>query len=373
MNVDSRSLGVYALVFSILASLALATEARADRVVVLRLLADEGVSEERLDDIEERLAAAVVAAGHEFVTEPRALQVAPDELPSNPNEMRAIAELQAAQWVLIGRISPAPSGYRLGLQAFSVAWDRQEALDALVLSEGEEARLQLIMERILSREGVEDAREWLTTGEDAPAELERQRVEAEAAEEARLAEEREREQAAQRARDAEEAEARRLAEESARTWDERERYGEGGRMMGAGGVAGTALVAVPEAASGGGLVSIQGRFGYGLESVPGLELRAGLDVTFGAASGFALTGGAVYLTSPFEETPIFLGGGLEVGYYQALTGNRVPSLIVRASGVGSWRVGENIFLEASLPEITVLTANGGALAIGASLRVGTRF
>jgi hypothetical protein len=64
---------------------------------------------------------------------------------------------------------------------------------------------------------------------------------------------------------------------------------------------------------------------------------------------------------------------LEVGYYQALTGNRVPSLLVRASGVGSWRVGEELFLEASLPEITVLTANGGALAIGASVRVGTRF
>ena len=166
-----------------------------------------------------------------------------------------------------------------------------------------------------------------------------------------------------------------LTEEAARqeAWDGRERYGDHGSMLGSGGLGGHLLVAVPESARGGGLVSLQGRFGYDIESVSGLELRAGLDIFLGSASGFALTGGAAYLASPFQDTPIFVGGAVELGYYQALSGNRVPSLLVRASALGTWRMSDDLYLEVALPELTALSANGGALSIGTSVRVGSRF
>jgi len=120
-------------------------------------------------------------------------------------------------------------------------------------------------------------------------------------------------------------------------------------------------------------MTLQGRFGYAIESVPGLELRAGLDVVLGSASAFSLTGGGVYLFSPFTELPLHFGVGADVGYFQSISGGRAASLIARLSGLGVWTISPSVALELVVPEVAVLSAGGGALALGGGLRVTTRF
>ena len=82
--------------------------------------------------------------------------------------------------------------------------------------------------------------------------------------------------------------------------------------------------------------------------------------------------GAAYLASPFT-TPIHLGATVEVGVLGVVTGNRSASFSARASALVAWNFVGSWYLEASLPELQYLTASGGALALGASVRLGTRF
>jgi len=120
------------------------------------------------------------------------------------------------------------------------------------------------------------------------------------------------------------------------------------------------------------LGTLELRGGRGFEGLPGLELRAGIELVFGASSSFAVHVGGVYLASPFT-TPIHLGASVEAGLFQSISGNRVPSFSGRVSAVVAWNPGGSIYLEASLPELQYLSANEGVIVIGASVRLGTRF
>lgn len=178
----------------------------------------------------------------------------------------------------------------------------------------------------------------------------------------------------QAARDQAEAAAREeeaRAAQGAADFEGRERYGAGRPMLFELGVGVHPLLRSGPRGSGGTLGTFEAVFGYALGNT-GLELRAGLDVFFGAAGGFALHGGAAYLASPFS-VPLHLGAGVDLGFFQALTGNRVPSFMVRAGLLVVYHATRALYIEAQLPELTVLTANGGALALGLSIRAGTRF
>lgn len=161
--------------------------------------------------------------------------------------------------------------------------------------------------------------------------------------------------------------------DAATRWANRERYGRPNRMMVSGGLGLVGILNPTPGADGGLVGQLQGRFGYSVLDVPGLEIRGGLDIAFGATGGFALTGGAVYLASPWRDARVHIGGGLEVGYYQAVTGNRVPQLIVRAEAIVSWHATDKLWLEAALPSFSLLSANGGVLTLGGAIRAGTRF
>jgi len=124
--------------------------------------------------------------------------------------------------------------------------------------------------------------------------------------------------------------------------------------------------------TGGVLGGVSLRIGHRL-GPPELELRGAFDIVSGAASGFTIAGGAVYLHSPLKNNPLFVGGGLEVGMYQSVTGNRVPSFMARVAPVAAYRIADQIYVEAALPELQILTANGGAVSLGVSVRAGARF
>lgn len=347
--------------------------AHADRVVVLPLQTEGATNQEVTDDLEEALAEAIRAAGHEFVTESHALQVDTDALPSNANELRAVAELQAAQWVMIPTQDNTGSANRMSFRVFSVAWDRDETFTLMLPDADISSRLEEAMFAVLTREGAEPNEGWMDSGEPSPREQQRAEREEEAAQEARRLQELEREREQQAEEERARAEADRVREQAERRWDERPRYGDEDAMMMSFGLAGMMLVAVPEEASGGGLVALQGRFGYALDAVPGLELRAGLDIVFGAASAFSLTGGVAYLYSPFTETPLHFGGSAGLGYFQGISGGRSASFVARVGGLGVWELGSNQALELVVPEFTVLSSGGGALAVGGGLRYIHRF
>jgi hypothetical protein len=71
--------------------------------------------------------------------------------------------------------------------------------------------------------------------------------------------------------------------------------------------------------------------------------------------------------------PLQLGAGVDLGFFHGLTGNRVPSFMVRAGALVAYHATRSLYLEAQLPEITVLSANGGAVSLGFSIRAGTHF
>ena len=67
------------------------------------------------------------------------------------------------------------------------------------------------------------------------------------------------------------------------------------------------------------------------------------------------------------------GGGLEIGYFQSLSGSKNAAFLMRAGGIVSWHAAEPLYLEAQVPEILVLSSGGGIVAVGASVRLGIRF
>ena len=139
---------------------------------------------------------------------------------------------------------------------------------------------------------------------------------------------------------------------------------------GGGGLGVHGIVRAPSG-RGGALGALEVRAGRALGD-SGLELRGGLDIVFGAAGAFALQVGAAYALLPFDA-PLYVGAEVDIGIFVALTGNSGASFLVRAGGIVGYRITERIFVEAALPELSILSANGGVVTLGASARAGLRF
>jgi hypothetical protein len=344
--------------------------AKADRVVLLPPYGDD--DQERLDDIEEVLAAAILAAGHTALTERGAVPEG-EEPPSSANEMRAIAEMQNAQYLVVARVSVMHDSYRVAFRVGYAPAGRVEELEVLVYNANEAERLREVMTALLRPEGVGEDAARLTEDPNAPTQNGNAEEEARrrAEEEARRREEEERAR-----REFEEREAARLAAEQAeedREWDEREQYGVEKQWMVSGGFDFRPIVAYDTTRAGGVMWGFSVRGGRSFADVPGLEIRAALDLVLGASNGFGIAGGAAYLFSPFTDVPLHFGLSVELGLYQALSGNRVPSFMFRGAPTVAWRVTDQFYLEGALPEIQVFSAFGGVASLGVSVRAGYRF
>lgn len=355
--------------------------ARADRVV---LLPPSGTAEvETLDEIEERLAGAIVAVGHEAVTDSAAVGPDAPPPPETANEMKAVAEMQNAGWVVVPRVTPLPGQYRLHLRVGQAAGPRVEEIEVIVLHSNEEERLRDVLGAMLRPEGLGEDAVRLTEPQDGATTT--TPPDGEDADSARRREEEERArlEAEERARqEFEEREAQRRAEEERRAeeaWEARERYGDRGPWMFNVGldlrpvIAHQEVIVEGEDRGGGVLGGVSIRGGRSFEGLRGFELRVAADFTTGASSGFGLAAGAVYLFAPFEDTPVFIGAGVEAGWFQFTTGNSVASFMGRVAPVVVWRATEGLYFEAALPELMLLTANGGVGTLGLSIRGGTRF
>ncbi len=338
--------------------------ALADRVVLLRPTGS--TVEERVDAIDEALTGAVQALGHEALTESGVRGNAPP--PETGNEMRAIGEMQNAEWTVVPRITSMQAGrYRMILRVGHTADGRVEELEVSVYDASQSERLRDVLGAMLRPEGVgEDALRLTEEPEAPPA-----NVEDEAERAHREAEEREHERAAREeflARERERAEEeRRRAQES---WDGRERYGQRGQWMIGAGFDLRPLI-TSNVGNGGLLLGVSVRLGRSFEGLPGFEVRATADVIGGSTSAFALTAGAVYLHS-FFDVPVFIGLGIDLGWFQAFTGDNSPSFLLRAAPTVAWRVVDDFWLEVGVGEIMFSTSQG-ALTTGVSLRVAFRF
>lgn len=373
MNSGSLSRLLAAVAFTVTLSASLVV--RAERVLVAD--AEGAAPADRLDDVGEALLATVRALGHDAVAwtpaQPR---------PETAEAMAAAARDQSAAYVLYARVGTGSDRYRLSLRVGYAPRVRVEDLEIEVVVSDQTARLRDALGAMLRPEGLGADALRLSGVQLDPAADEAARRAAE--ERARLeAEERARREAEERARrEREEAERRAFLErEAARRaearrqelveWEGRDRYGSGERRwLGQLGLDARSLIAYDSARDGGFLMSLSLRGGRALTNE--IELRGALDIVWGAASGFALTGGAAYLASFFRE-PIYIGGALETGLLQTVTGAQSTSLVVRGGPVVSWRAGPRFFVEGALPELTALGAGGGALTLGMSVRAGLRF
>jgi hypothetical protein len=339
--------------------------ALADRVVLLPPTGDIG--DEGLDAVEEALAEAIRALGHEPLTERSATHTNEEAVPETANEMRAIAEMQHATWAVAAHVDRGSTvAYWLTLRVGYVPDTRLEEIEAEVRRSHESGRLQALLAALLRATGlghdiVDLAGEDRTGREaDAVTDAERQREE-----ERRRAEERAQEEFAERERERAEREAR-------ERWEGRERFGTPNVLVEAG-LGLRPLVQTGSGGTGGTLGAVEIHVGYGLAKMPGLELRGGLDVLFGATSGFALYGGAAYLGSPWAGTPVHIGGAVELGFMQSLTGSKTGGVLLRLSPLAAWRFHDQWYLEGALPELMWVSAGSGGVTLGLSVRVGHRF
>jgi hypothetical protein len=360
--------------------------AHADRVVLYPV--SGRADPDRLEAVEDRIADAIRAAGHEVLAPPGGLGVT--DRPSTSAQMGGVATASGATYVVLAEVEPLRGQYRLHVRVGYQPTERAEDLVVTVMDAEEEARLRDVLGAMLRPDGLgEDA--VRLTGEPDPAaeEAERRRREEEEraareAEEARLAEE----EAAREAREAEEA--RRAEEEAAReareqrerereAWSQRATYGSDGEwLLMLGGEGSYAFgfsqrsVAGVTRDTGGGLGLIQARVGRAFSGTDGLELRGGVDVVLGTIGGLNIVLGGVWQFSPFLE-PIRIGVTLEVGASFTFTGARDAGFLVRGGAVASWAPTRQLQIELALPEIGVITNGPGAFLIGAALRVGYRF
>lgn len=365
-----------------------ASVARADQIV---LLPPEGNADEtRAADVEDALSATLRALGHTVISGDTIRRAGIVGTPHTSDELVAIAQANGAAWVITSEVHPLDGQYRLLLRAGYAPIRRVEELDVLVVVADQTPRLRDILASLVRPAGLGEDGLRLTGGEDAAVAEERERL---------LREQRDRDAHDQAARD--EAERQRQAEEAARAraefdrreaeraqaerdrlaaeFDGRERYAaspEHPWLVQLGfSVAG--LMAYPERqppapAGGGVLPSFDVRVGYGLSSVRGLELRGGMDVVFGATNAIELVVGAVYLRSPFSF-PLHIGGGVELGAFLNTSGAREPGFLLRGEVVVAYRLASRLYVEAELPSVTVISAAGGLVALGAGARIGYRF
>jgi hypothetical protein len=376
-----------------LAALALAlaapTAARADDVALLPV--DGRADEARLEQVERLAGEILTEQGHRLV--PPSESSVPR--PPTSAQMAAIAEGSGALYVVAAEVEPLRAQYRLHVHVYYRPAGRMEELVATVLEAEERERLSDILSAMVRRQGLgEDALRLTGEPADPDADAEARAREAREAEEARRQREeeerREAEEAARReaeerrrleeAREAEEA-ARREAEERRRqrereVWEARPRYGAEAPWMAqvvVGGRYAAALGDLPTGAQGGGgLFDLGVRLGRTFEGLEGFELRGGLDFRTGAFTALGVHVGAAWLGSFFVE-PIYIGLGGEIGAIFTLTGARDVGFSGQLSALFAWRPTERFYLEASLPELGVVTPGTGAVTIGASVRAGFRF
>ena len=354
----------------VLAILTAPAAASADQVILFPPTGDDDV--ELLDHVEEVLADALITLEHQPMSESMAISAAP---PETGNEMRAIAEMEGAEWVIVPKVEGSYASYRLHLFVGQASDGRVEQIEVTVLGgEAEAPRVLDVMGAMLRPEGVGDDAVRLTEEPDGAAE---------AAEAARREEEerRRREEEEERAREEEAREeflarererAENAEAEAQRAWDEREQYGQRDtRWMLSAGVDVRPIVAAPSGATGGLIWGISARLGYTIEDVDGLEIRAAIDGFGGSSSGLAIGVGAAYLHSFFQDFPLFIGLTLELGLFQPVTGNNSPSFMLRGAPTVTWRVTGELHLEAAIAEVMYISA--GAATVGGALRVAYRF
>jgi hypothetical protein len=389
VNPRSRLFALAALVLSS----SLPAVAEADRVVLYSVTgrADDA----RLAEVEAQLAAVLREQAHTLVLPPSASR------PLSSAEMEATASAVNATYVVVPEVEPLPGQYRLSLHVYYRPNARLEELVVNVLLSEERARLSDVLSSMLRRQGLGDDALRLT-GEPGPTatsgESEEERARRESEERARReSEERARRESEERARRESEERARRESEERARreseerAWAERRPYGDDGAWMvqlAVGGGYATRLGALPGALSSeGSLLDVGVRVGRTFEGLDGFELRGGLDVVTGTFAGpvigdgtspsvgytgVALRVGAAWLGSFFPE-PVYLGLGGEVGLIFTATGGRDVGFAGTLGALVAWRPVRSLVLEASLPELSVITPGAGALSVGASVRAGYRF
>jgi hypothetical protein len=358
---------------------AMAASARADRVVLLPAVGDDA-SDTLLERVDGILPDVVRAVGHTPVTE-RAAWDAPADVPPprTANELRTVAEIQGAEWAVVPKVRPAEGGYWLTLRVGYGPEMRVELITTEVLEVRERDRLTEVLAALLRPEGVGADAPTISGPDEQAREADRERREAEERAqreaEAREAEERAQQEAEERAdRERREAEERAQREAEAKErWETRERYGERGNWLVQAGLGVRPLVSTPEGGTGGALGAVELRGGHVFDAVPGLEVRGGVDIVFGAVGGFSLYGGAAYLGSYFADLPIFIGPSVELGLFHPVTGARTTSFMLRGSPVIAWRPTGALHLEAAVLEVTWLSARGGAVTLGFSARVGVRF
>jgi len=378
--------------FTVLAAVAFlalgARPALADRVLLLRPVGSAPLEQRTV--VEASLRSALEGLAYDVVLESEQSGGASDEgaAPEDANDFRAMADLARCEFALAPSVAFIEGGYRLTLRVGYAPRTRLETLTVEVRAAREHDRLVEVLRAVLRPEGMGDAQSRFTGPDPLAAEAEARQREIDAARQAeedarRAAEEEARQQAeADAAREAEERRQREELEAREReahateendAWENRERYGLPERMTLLAGLGFGGILNAETGAHGGAIASIGARFGYSISSVPGLEIRGGLDFVFGATGGMTLSGGAVYLASPFRTTPLHFGGGLDLGFHQAFTGNRVPQFVVRAEAIANWHAAENVWLEAAFPVFSIYSANSGIVTLGFTLRAGTRF
>ena len=378
VNTGSRStLGaLLPFTLALLFAVGFTSVAHAERVVVLRPTGE--LSVEDLDRVEENLGNAVRAAGHQALTDANATEVDPSDLPTTANEMRAVADMQQAQYVVTARATPQPEGYHLIVRVGYAPDSRVEELEAEVRTSREQERLNEIMAAMLRPEGLGDDAGRLagddTAARDAEAAAQQAAAEAaaQAAAEAAAREAAARETEEQARRDLAERERQRQEEDAAHAWTNRERYGIPASTMVHAGLGFRPLISHQANGNGGVLGSVELKVGRSFGLLPGFQLRGGLEVGFGAATGFGMNVGGVYLLSFFTDIPLHIGAGADVGFFCTTTGSRRTSLMLRVGPVVSWHMHSDYFLEAE-PEFMFLMGKTSAATFGASVRIGRRF
>ncbi|MCA9617043.1 MAG: hypothetical protein KC586_29985, partial [Myxococcales bacterium] len=212
---------------------ATASPALADRVVVLRATGDADTMQ--LDAIEDAVIESIRGLAHEPIGEARAYEAQTNVVPQTANELRAVAELQNATYVVVPIVRNAgPLNYWITLRVGYAPATRVDELDAEVRRVRQGPRLAELLQALLRPEGLSEDGLALA-GEDAvgrreetdasAADAERERLEAEerARREAEEAAAREAEERARR--EAEEASAEERARLEREAYEGRDRYG----------------------------------------------------------------------------------------------------------------------------------------------------
>lgn len=367
-----RRIGSVSLFGTALAlALTVSSSAMADRVVVFT--PGGSATDSRRQGVEAIMLTALRDQGHEVVSGNSVQRGGVAGVPATEADMVAIGTANQAQWVVTSEVTALAGQYRWHVVAGYTVVRRVESIDVNVVIADEEVRVRDVMRSLIRRQGLGD--DALRLSEDDPQTV---TPPANPTDEAEEAARREREEAARREQDAIAARERdHQAEEAAarqREFENRPRYGADPARpwIGQVGLGMISLASHDSARSGGFLWDLQLRFGHGFVSAPGLELRAGVDIVGGAASGFSLNAGAVYLGS-FFSAPVYIGAAAELGLFINTTGARDVGFLFRASGAVSWRVSERFYLEGLLPEISYVSIASGIVGVGLSVRAGYRF